>query len=98
MQIPSLPGVIIDSAFVWTLLSENYSSACELSRYYAIILGLQIEDLTTQGARIAHQLQSWQEMPDTLTLFSCAYSITLCSEVNERKRLICMIVSYPCLA
>lgn len=55
LQFPSLPGIIIDFAFVWTLLSENYPNAFEINRYYVIILGLQIEDLTTQGVRIAHQ-------------------------------------------
>lgn len=78
-HFPSLPGVIIDSAFVWTLLSENYSSALEISRYYVIILGLQMEGLTTQGVRIAHQSSSWQEMPDTLptSLFMCLLYYTV---------------------
>lgn len=53
-HFPSLSGVIIDPAFVWTLLSENYSSALEISRYYVIIFGLQMEGLPTQGVRIAH--------------------------------------------
>lgn len=55
LQFPSLSGIIIDYAFVWTLLSENYSSAFEINRYCVIILGLQIEDLNTQEVRIEHQ-------------------------------------------